>query len=71
MSKIMSEIIIERLEGSNFCLGHLLLNRSTALNALNQAMCETIVKTLRQWQADPQVKGVIISGQGEKAFCAG
>ena len=71
MSKIMSEIIIERLEGSNFCLGHLLLNRSTALNALNQSMCETIVKTLRQWQADPQVKGVIISGQGEKAFCAG
>lgn len=52
-------------------IGHILLNRPRALNALNLPMIETMAPALAQWAADPAIKAVIIRGAGDRAFCAG
>ena len=49
----------------------LTLNRPAALNALNQELLQQLAMRLTQIQADEAVKAVIITGSGEKAFCAG
>ena len=52
-------------------LGRIVLNRPQALNTLTLEMCEALLAQLQAWRADPMVKAVVISGAGEKAFCAG
>ena len=52
-------------------VGHILLNRPKALNALTNEMCHAILPQLQTWQADPAVKTLVIAGAGEKAFCSG
>lgn len=49
----------------------LTLNRPAALNALNREMLQQLAMRLTQIQADEALKAVIITGSGEKAFCAG
>ena len=45
--------------------------RPKALNALNQAMCETLHRLYCDWEASPDVHAIILKGAGGKAFCAG
>jgi enoyl-CoA hydratase len=52
-------------------LGHILLNRPKALNALTLPMVEVIAPALSAWAADPAIKAVVIRGAGDRAFCAG
>ena len=52
-------------------LGHITLNRPTALNALPQEMCEEITKLLLAWERDPNIGAVVVDGAGDRAFCAG
>ncbi len=52
-------------------VGHLLLNRPKALNALNRAMVDSLSDTLARWHDDPSVHVVAIQGAGGRAFCAG
>lgn len=52
-------------------IGHIMLNRPKALNALNLPMIEIMAPTLAQWATDPAIKAVIIRGAGDRAFCAG
>jgi enoyl-CoA hydratase len=47
------------------------LNRPRALNALSFEMCRTMHEGLARWQADADVRAVLIKGAGERAFCAG
>ncbi len=49
----------------------LTLNRPAALNALNQALLQQLTLRLAQIREDETVKAVIITGSGDKAFCAG
>ncbi len=51
--------------------GFVTLNRPKALNALNQAMVVALENQLMRWAADPSVAHVVITGAGDKAFCAG
>jgi len=46
------------------------LNRPKALNALNLNMVRMLFAGLKQWETLPEIKGVIIKGDG-RAFCAG
>lgn len=46
------------------------LNRPKALNALNLNMVRMLFAGLKQWETLPEIKGVIIKGEG-RAFCAG
>jgi enoyl-CoA hydratase len=61
------EVLIERTDG----LGRITLNRPRALNALTFAMAGRITDALRAWADDARVREVVITGAGERAFCAG
>jgi enoyl-CoA hydratase len=52
-------------------VGHILLNRPKALNALTHNMVLEMTRQLRAWEHDDAIKCVVIEGEGEKAFCAG
>ena len=41
------------------------------VNALNLRMLGEIVDAVKQGSADPEVRGIIITGSGNNAFCAG
>jgi enoyl-CoA hydratase len=47
------------------------INRPDKLNALNDATVGELETAFRAVQADPAVRGVILTGAGEKAFVAG
>ena len=47
------------------------LNRPESLNAINRALREALIETLRQVNADDGVRAVMITGAGERAFCSG
>ena len=47
------------------------LNRPEKLNAMSLEMKEAIVRTLRDLDADPTVRVIVLTGAGEKAFVAG
>jgi enoyl-CoA hydratase/carnithine racemase len=49
----------------------LTLNRPSALNALSRELAAAIVEALRLAHDDPAVGAVILTGAGERAFCAG
>ena len=51
-------------------LGWLVLDRPAKLNALTSGMREGIVEGLAELEADPEVRVVLIRGEGD-AFCAG
>jgi enoyl-CoA hydratase len=52
-------------------LGHLVLNRPEAINALNHEMVRLIQDTLDAWLTDDEVQTVLLTGSGERGLCAG
>jgi len=64
----MSEYIsIERINS----IINITLTRPQVLNALNLDMIRSIYNKIHLWNEDKYILGVVISGEGEKAFCAG
>ncbi|MFE4977553.1 enoyl-CoA hydratase/isomerase family protein [Kitasatospora sp. NPDC056651] len=61
------EVIVQR-EGRT---GLLVLNRPAALNALTHTMVRRMSEALEAWERDDRVETVVVSGAGERAFCAG
>ncbi|KAA2238000.1 enoyl-CoA hydratase/isomerase family protein [Salinarimonas soli] len=51
--------------------GLIVLNRPAALNALTLGMVRAMREALDAWAADPAVTRIVVTGAGEKAFCAG
>ncbi|MEX2376152.1 MAG: enoyl-CoA hydratase/isomerase family protein [Dehalococcoidia bacterium] len=47
------------------------LNRRHALNALNPEMLSRLTTLLDEARVDPEVRGVVVTGAGNKAFSAG
>lgn len=47
------------------------LRRPEALNALHDEMTDEILAVIRRFESDPGVAGFVITGYGNKAFCAG
>jgi enoyl-CoA hydratase/carnithine racemase len=47
------------------------LNRPGQLNALNLAMCASMLATFRAWASDESIACVLLAGNGPKGFCAG
>jgi enoyl-CoA hydratase/carnithine racemase len=52
-------------------IGHILLNRPKALNALDTPMLHAMTAAMREWRDDPSVHAVVVEGAGGRAFCAG
>jgi enoyl-CoA hydratase/carnithine racemase len=49
----------------------LILNRPKALNAISRDLARGVADALRRLDADVRVKGVVLTGAGDRAFCAG
>ncbi|MGI9126449.1 MAG: crotonase/enoyl-CoA hydratase family protein [Mycobacterium sp.] len=47
------------------------INRPDARNAVNQAVSVGVGDALQQAQDDAQIRAVVITGSGDKSFCAG
>lgn len=52
-------------------VGHVVMNRPQALNALDLQMIRLLSGALAEFRDDPAVHAVVIEGAGGKAFCAG
>src|SRR5699024_8073550 len=52
-------------------IGLITLNRPEAANAMSKTLLEALRDTVHEIDNDPTVYCVIITGAGEKAFCAG
>ena len=61
------ELIVEAREG----VGHLVLNRPPAINALTPAMLRGIHEALDDWSDEGSIVRVEISGAGERGLCSG
>ena len=62
------ENLILELRGG---LGIIKINRPKALNALNSATLDELLAAAGELAGNPDVKVVIVTGQGDKAFAAG
>ena len=49
----------------------LTLNRPDAMNAINQRLKDELAHTLERVESDDEIRVLVITGAGEKAFCAG
>jgi enoyl-CoA hydratase/carnithine racemase len=67
-SKSAETSVVARRDGR---IGHLLLNRPKALNALDLDMIRALTSALEAWRDDPFVHAVVVEGAGDRAFCAG
>jgi 2-(1,2-epoxy-1,2-dihydrophenyl)acetyl-CoA isomerase len=59
-----------RVERDPDGVGRIVLDRPEAKNALTIAMRDGIIAAVREFRADPKVRAVLITGDGD-AFCAG
>jgi len=50
---------------------HLTLNRPEKSNAYTQPMLQTLESEVERGDADPQIRCIVITGSGDRAFCAG
>ena len=64
----MSDEIVFSRQG---CAGLVTLSRPDALNALTRGMCVELHRQLDAWAVDDAVRVVVVTGAGDKAFCAG
>lgn len=67
-----ADLLCETLEaGGGRRIGVAVLNRPHILNGLSLEMCRALDAQLRLWENDDSIAVVVITGKGEKAFCAG
>src|SRR5262249_33534070 len=52
-------------------VGLLTLNRPEKLNALSFGLMLEVDRVLTEWEADDEIKAVVITGAGDRAFSAG
>ena len=60
-------ILVEREDG----VGIITINRPEKLNAMTPEMAAALVAAVEDFNSDDAIRCVIITGAGEKAFCAG
>lgn len=52
-------------------IANVILDRAEARNALDVAMLDRLPELLAELRDDPRVRCIVLTGAGEKAFCAG
>ena len=60
-------LLLEKQEG----VGIITLNRPERLNALNRALTTELEQALIQFENDDELRAIIVTGAGDKAFSAG
>jgi len=51
-------------------IGKITFNRPESLNALNDEISDALIMSLRELDADPEIRAILLTGAG-RAFCAG
>jgi enoyl-CoA hydratase/carnithine racemase len=64
----MTQFILTAMQDK---VGTITLNRPEKLNAWNTRMREEIVAALQAYDGDPDIAAIIMTGAGDRAFCAG
>jgi len=64
----MSNVVLTERSGTTVIVK---LNRPEALNAVNHELRVALVETMNTLNADDSVRAIVITGAGERAFCAG
>lgn len=62
-----TELLVEVADG----VGRLTINRPERRNAMSWGVLTGMREHLAAWKDDPDVRVVVLSGAGDKAFCAG
>lgn len=52
-------------------VGHVVLQRPEALNALDLGMVRGVREALETWRDEPDVERILLTGAGDRGFCAG
>lgn len=52
-------------------LGHIILNRPRAINALNAGMVAEVSRVLDEWADEDEITTVLLTGAGDRGLCAG
>lgn len=69
---ITDQVIISELKTAGAMLiGHAHLNMLASLNALTLDAVRALTAAVSHWSAREDIAGILITGEGEKAFCAG
>lgn len=68
-SEIASDVILEETDDHGVCT--LTLNRPDALNSMNGEVVNELANTFYAMNARDDVRAIILTGAGEKAFCVG
>jgi enoyl-CoA hydratase/carnithine racemase len=63
-----AQLLVERLDGG---VGFLVLNRPEVLNAFNASVANELIRWFRRFAEDDDVKCVVLTGAGIRAFCSG
>lgn len=64
----MAETVLYETDGA---VAIITLNRPDALNALSVQLRAELAEALRQAEADDSIRAIVVTGAGERAFCAG
>lgn len=64
----LTERIIARKDGA---VGWLIFNNPERRNAVSVDMWEAIPRVLAQYEADPEIRVIVLTGAGDKAFVSG
>jgi len=64
----MTDSVLVRREGE---IAVVTLNRPAVMNAVDESLRDGLIATLKSLNADEAVRAVIVTGAGERAFCAG
>ena len=67
-SATYKEILTERRPGG---VGLITLNREKQLNALTPTLTKELVAAAKEFDADPEIGAIVVTGSGSKAFAAG
>ena len=67
MVDVTDQLIIEKDNG----VGRIMLNNQERRNAMTFEMWRDLPTILDDYQADDDIRAIVISGKGRKAFCAG
>lgn len=64
----MSDVVLTERRGG---IALLILNRPEALNSITRELARGVAGGLIALDADPDVRGIVLTGAGDRAFCAG
>jgi len=60
-------VLVDNVDGAKV----ITLRRPEAMNALHDELTDEVLAVIRKFEADPAVKGFVLTGYGARAFCAG